>query len=123
HAALLLLAGSIAACAAAPSGSRAADKPVTAESIRVEAPTTIARPPYQFNKNDDAFLEEVSYGAFMFLWQTASPSTGMPPYRASKNTISVAGVGFFLSGIPIAIERGWVTREQATHRVLLMLRT
>lgn len=121
-AALALVAGSLAACAAPPAPSDP-KRPVPAESVRIQSPASVARPPFQFSTSDDAFLEDVSYGAFQFLWDTASKQTGMPPDRASNGTVSVAGVGFFLSGLPIAVERGWVTRAQATERALLMLRT
>ncbi len=81
------------------------------------------RPPFQFSKEDEQFLDEIQRGCFEFLWKSAGATTGMPPDRLSEPTISVAGVGFLLSGLPIGVERGWVTRTQAEERALLVLRT
>lgn len=45
----------------------------------------------------------------------------MVPDRTSHPTVSVAGVGFELSALPIGVERGWVSREQAERRAVLIL--
>lgn len=102
----------------APTLSHAQAKPVA-----VVSPADVKRPPFQFSPSDDQFLDEIQKGAFKFLWETANPATGMPPDRMTGPTVSVAGVGFLLSGLPIAVERGWVTRAQAEERALLILRT
>src|SRR5262245_29614344 len=87
----------------------------------------VTRPPYQFSRDDELFLDEVQRGAFNYLWSAGDPSrpghaTGMVPDRTSKPTVSVAGVGFQLSGICIGVERGWITREQGRERAELILR-
>lgn len=80
------------------------------------------RPPFQFSEGDDAFLEEVQKGAFAYLWNVCDPHTGMVFDRSSAKVISVAGVGFQLSALCIAVERGWVTRQAGEERALRILR-
>jgi hypothetical protein len=84
------------------------------------------RPPFQFSDEDAALLDEVQRGAFNFLWMEGAPergvATGMAPDRTSKTTVSVAGVGFQLSGICVGVERGWITRDEGRERCERILR-
>jgi hypothetical protein len=89
----------------------------------VAAPRGTPRPPYQFSAADSKFLDEVQHGAFNYLWTAADPRTGMVRDRTSKTIVSIAGVGFQLSALPIAVERGWVSRDEATARAELILRS
>ncbi|MBX3389496.1 MAG: hypothetical protein KF691_08585 [Phycisphaeraceae bacterium] len=116
---LALLSVVFAAGVASGPASARADKPLEA----ICSPADIKRPPFQFSPEDEAFLEEVQHGAFRYLWETGNPKNGMPPDRLSKPVVSVAGVGFLLSGLPIAVERGWVSRDQAQERAILILKT
>jgi len=43
--------------------------------------------------------------------------------RSSVRFASVAGVGFQLAAFPGAVERGWITREEAEERAMRILRT
>jgi len=86
------------------------------------APGTV-KPPFAFTPEDDLFLDEVARSAFDFLWKVNDPRTGMVPDRLTKPTVSVAGVGFQLSGICIGVERGWITRAQGEERATLILRS
>lgn len=87
------------------------------------APST-PKPPFQFDSNDQSFLDEVQHGAFNFLWNEGNAKTGMVPDRMSKpEVVSVAGVGFQLSALPIGVERGWITREQGRERANRILTT
>ena len=82
----------------------------------------LPRPPYRFNAKDEAFLNDVQRGAFQFLWNAGNANTGMVPDRLSNPAVvSIAGVGFQLSALPIGVERGWVTREQAAVRAMKIL--
>src|SRR6185503_4209711 len=76
---------------------------------------------------DDAFLEDRSKRAFMFFWEQADPGTGIVRDRAgadgspsanesSREIGSIASIGFGLSGMCIAAERGWVPRPQVMDR-------
>lgn len=77
---------------------------------------------------DEQFLEEWQKRCFAFLWEQADPETGLVADRApadgsKKSKIaSIASVGFALTGICIADERGWVSDEEAYERVLTTLR-
>jgi len=74
---------------------------------------------------DDAeFLEYLQQTAFDFFWYEANPTNGLVRDRSQPNSAaSIAGVGFGLTGIGIAIDRGWITREQGRQRVLTTLGT
>lgn len=118
---LTLLAATFASSVAI--GADAWAQPARPPAQSIVSSSEIKRPPFQFSADDDAFLEEVQRAAFRFLWETGNPATGMPPDRLSEPTVSVAGVGFLLSALPIAVERKWITREQGEARALLILKT
>lgn len=103
------------------------EKAATLPQSRHLTPVTDAganpRPPFAFAASDDQLLDEVQHAAFMFLWHAAGPQTGMVPDRTSKGEVSIAGVGFQLAAIPGAVERGWVTKDQAVERVRLILKS
>lgn len=113
----LLLA---AVATASPSLAQRAQTPKLEPIV---APSEVRRPPFQFSPEDEKLLDEIQLGCFKFLWETGNPANGMPPDRLSDSVVSVAGVGFLLSGLPIAVERGWVTRAQAEERAVLILKT
>ncbi len=98
-----------------------------ASLITIASPEGTLRPPFSFSSEDEALLDKVERGAFNFLWMQGSPdrgiATGMAPDRTSKTTVSVAGVGFQLSGICVGVERGWITRDQGRERCELILRS
>jgi len=73
-------------------------------------------PPFTFTPADDALLDEVSKGCFNFMWSAGDPRTGMVPDRTGDTIVSVAGVGFQLSALPIGVERGWVSKTEAAAR-------
>ncbi len=114
-------------CAPRNSTVRPSDGPPPASMVTIASPKGQPRPPYTFSDADAKLLDEVQHGAFNFLWLQGSPergvATGMAPDRTSKTTVSVAGVGFQLSGLCVGVERGWVTREQAHDRAMLILRS
>lgn len=94
-----------------------------AESAMPDVQATAAeRPKYAFSEADNQLLDEVQRGCFNYLWNEVG-ETGMAKDRVMAPVVSVAGVGFQLSALPIGIERGWVTHEQAEQRALKILRT
>lgn len=105
----------------------AADGPPPVRADRPAAETIVVRehgrptPPFTFDPEDERLLDEVQRGAFNFLWNAADPATGMVVDRSSAKIVSVAGVGFQLSAIPIGVERGWVTRDEGEARAKLIL--
>ena len=105
------------ACASGPSAL--ADAPVPAQR------STLAGA-------DDALLEDLSKRSFMFFWEQADPVTGLvrdrsrtdgsPVSTNARDVGSIASVGFGLSGLCIAAERGWVARQAAVDRARATLR-
>lgn len=83
---------------------------------------------------DDAFLEDLSRRTFQYFWDQSDPRTGLtldrshtdgtqvPPTHSSYNVASIAATGFALTGLCIAAERNWITREQARERTRNTLR-
>lgn len=95
------------------------------------ARTTAARSSV-LSAEDDAILEDLSRRSFLFFWEQADPATGIVRDRSRTNGSpvegdardvgSIAAVGFGLSGLCIAAERGWVPRAQAVERARTTLR-
>jgi hypothetical protein len=87
---------------------------------------------YDLSAGDDRFLEDLSQRTFRFFWEQADPTTGIirdrsrsngaPANEASRNVGSIAAVGFGLSGLCIAAERGWQSRTAAVARAETTLR-
>ena len=73
---------------------------------------------------DDALLEEISKRTFNYFWEQANPDNGLIKDRSTDDSASsIAAVGFGLSGIPVAIERGWITKDEGYARTLTTLKT
>ncbi|HEX9659324.1 MAG TPA: glucoamylase family protein, partial [Rhodothermales bacterium] len=71
---------------------------------------------------DDEFLELVAHTAFDFFWYEANPANGLIKDRSTPtSSSSIASVGFGLTGIPIAIDNGWIDRAAGLERVLTTL--
>lgn len=74
------------------------------------------------SQEDKDFLNQVQEAAFWFFWNEANPTTGLIRDRSRSGVpSSIASVGFGLSAIVIAENRGWITYEQAYNRVLTTL--
>ena len=73
---------------------------------------------------DDEFLEILQRTAFDYFWKEAHPSTGQVRDRDNAGSAcSIAATGMALSVLTIGIDRGWITREAGTGRVLTTLRS
>ena len=67
-------------------------------------------------------LDEVQRRTFNFFWETALPGNYQIPDRwPTKNFSSIAATGFGLTSYLVGVERGYITREEATERTLLTL--
>ena len=90
--------------------------------------STTTWPAAELASDERAFLEELSRRSFLFFWEQADPATGLIADRARADgsnrpqVASIAAVGFGLTGLCIAAERGWVERDAAYERVLKTLR-
>jgi hypothetical protein len=73
-------------------------------------------------------LDELQKAAFSYFWKEASPRTGLVKDRAGNfkpdtfHVASIAATGFGLAALPIGVERGYVTRQQAEARARRTLR-
>ena len=84
----------------------------------------------KLTKDEDQFLEDLSHRCFLFFWEQADPSTGLVRDRAladaaapdPRTNASSASTGFGLTGLCIAAERHWISRNDARNRVLATLR-
>ena len=100
------------------------DTPAAAQG-RSDAPASAAA--------RDAFLEDLSRRSFTFFWEQTDPATGIVRDRSrsdgspsSDNHVkvgSIASVGFGLTGMCIAAERGWLPPEAIRERTRTTLRT
>jgi hypothetical protein len=74
-------------------------------------------------ESDEALLERLQYGAFRYFTQFACPANGLVADTSRpESPCSIAVVGFALSCYPIAVERGWIAREDACDRTLRTLK-
>lgn len=85
--------------------------------------TTVFTTPNPF-PNDDAFMDYIQQANFDYFWYAANPANGLVPDRSTAGSAcSIAAVGFGLTAIGIAIDHGWITRDQGAARVLTTLNT
>ncbi len=84
---------------------------------------TVSTTPNPF-ANDDAFMDYLQEANFDYFWYAANPANGLVPDRSTTGSAcSIAAVGFGLTAIGIAIDHGWITRDQGAARVLTTLNT
>lgn len=72
----------------------------------------------------NVLLETIQRRTFDFFWYEANPENGLVKDRSTEfSPCSIASVGFGLSAIPVAIERGWITYEKGYERTKITLST
>jgi hypothetical protein len=77
---------------------------------------------------DDAFLEELEKANFQFFWEQTDPHSGLTRDRAyvkgadNRMVASIAATGFALTALCIGQQRGYVSYQAASERVLNGLR-
>jgi len=75
---------------------------------------------------DAALLDEVQRATFAYFWDFAHPTSGLARDRAHRDDdpgdqlIAIGGSGFGIMAIVVAVERGWITRQAAVERLLVM---
>src|SRR5262245_1702810 len=78
---------------------------------------------------DEELLELVQRQTFRFFWEGAHPVSGLARDRTkttgapdpADELIGIGGSGFGVMAIIVAVERGWVTRQEALARLRAML--
>jgi hypothetical protein len=101
-------------------------------SRAVSKPARTSTAAFALTPDDQAFLEDLSRRSFQFFWDQADPDTGivrdrsrtdgLPSSEGSRQIGSIASVGFGLSGLCIAAERGWLPRAALVERARTTLR-
>lgn len=73
-------------------------------------------------REDAAFLDDLQRRTFGYFWETTNAENGLTPDRAPRKSFaSIAAIGFALTSYPIAVEHGWISREEAAGRTLTTL--
>lgn len=68
--------------------------------------------------SDDSLLTLVQKQTFKYFWDYAHPVSGLARERlGSGETVTSGGSGFGIMTIPVAIERGFITRQQGYERM------
>ncbi len=73
---------------------------------------------------DEALLDLVQRQSFGYFWDFAHPESGMARDRGrsdgtvEKDLLAVGGTGFGIMATIVAVERGWIPREDAVDRLL-----
>ncbi|HST52928.1 MAG TPA: glucoamylase family protein [Pyrinomonadaceae bacterium] len=95
---------------------------------------SVERGDYKLTRDDEAFLEDLSHRAFLYFVEHADSQTGLvldralasggahPSDHPSHNITSSAATGFGITALCIGAERGWISRDEARRRVLIVLR-
>jgi len=73
---------------------------------------------------DAALLDMVQEGCFRYFWEAAHPVAGMAPeiLPGDENLIALGGNGFGVMALMVAVDRGFITREQGVERMLKIVR-
>jgi hypothetical protein len=83
----------------------------------------VPRPSRCIPDDDEALLDGLQHAAFDYFLKHTNPQNGLVADTSREGSpSSIAVVGFALSTYPAAVERGWIERGEAVHRVLLALR-
>jgi hypothetical protein len=88
------------------------------------------RPVTQLFPVDDQFLDDLERAGVCYFWEQVNPDTGLIKDRcnaraaSTDNSIvaSIAATGFGLTALCIGENRGYVSRDEATDRILTTLR-
>ena len=75
------------------------------------------------NNSDTHFLNDIQKRTFKWFWDYSNPQNGLTLDRAPRGNAfaSIAGVGFALTAYPVAVERGFLNRNQAVEKTLATL--
>ncbi len=73
--------------------------------------------------SDEDLLDRLQQAAFDYFLHETNPANGLVADTTREGApVSIAVVGFALSTYPVAVEHGWITREEAAARIVLALR-
>jgi hypothetical protein len=73
--------------------------------------------------SDEALLDRLQRAAFGYFPETVNPRNGLVADTSRDGSpVSIAVVGFALSAYPVAVQRGWMERDDAVRNSLAALR-
>lgn len=80
-------------------------------------------PPVGEVLTDEELMDLVQEKTFNYFWDGAEPNSGLALERSngSSTTVTTGGTGFGLASFPAAVERGWITRNEAIERLQKIL--
>ena len=76
--------------------------------------------------NDDAMLDYIERVHFNYMWDGAEPTSGLARERIhldgeypehDQDVVTTGGSGFGIAGLVVAMERGFITRDQGVERL------
>lgn len=104
--------------------ARLIDTNESARRLRLVGNRSAATPVgVSLSEDDEALLDSIERAAFGYFRQTVNPANGLVADTSRHGSpCSIAVVGFALSVYPIAVERGWMARDQAVKLTLAALR-
>ena len=103
-------------------------RPTSTRPASTSQTTAAPNPAAAVSAEDNIFLEDLEKRSFQFFWEHSDPKTGLALDRAKTNgeppkpgeshyrVASIASTGFGLTGLCIAADRGWITKEKAVER-------
>lgn len=80
------------------------------------------------NLSDSQLLDLVQKQTFKYFWDFGHPVSGLARERSNKTfnygdeVVTTGGSGFGIMAMVVAAERKWITREQATDRLLTIVK-
>lgn len=85
-----------------------------------ESPASNAVSALTYSMTDQQLLDMVQEAGFRYYWEGAEPVSGLAPENipGRKNMIATGASGFGIMAIITAVERGFITREEAVERFL-----
>ncbi len=101
----------------------ARSSPLSDRRLPATGAASLATPWHGLSTADDALLDRLEHAAFDYFLEQTNPDNGLVADTSRPGSpCSIAAVGFALSCYPIAVERGWMSRDAACQRVLTTLR-
>lgn len=85
--------------------------------------STILDPADKFARiSDEALMDSVQRRTFRYFWDFGHPASGMARERnTSGDIVTTGGTGFGLMSMIVAMERGFITRDEGLHRLVKIL--
>ena len=99
--------------------------------ISCDNPNNIAPPPADIGFVPNEIIEAIPFEdlleltqekTFKYFWDFAEPISGLAREDSNRqNIITIGGSGFGIAALPVAVEREWVSRDDAVNRMETIL--